>query len=60
MHLRDIMFLHKKRMNSKVTFYYLQPEVLDYLETVRLVSMEKEIFPQIISDTGRFFGYEFQ
>jgi mannose-1-phosphate guanylyltransferase len=40
--------------------YYLQPEVLDYLETGRLVSMEKEIFPQIISDTGRFFGYEFQ
>ncbi|MBU0498355.1 MAG: NDP-sugar synthase [Candidatus Thermoplasmatota archaeon] len=38
--------------------YYLQPEVLDYIATGRLVSMEKEIFPQIISDTGRFYGYQ--
>lgn len=40
--------------------YYLEPEVLDYIETSRLVSMEKEIFPQIIRDTGRFFGYKFE
>jgi len=39
--------------------YFLEPEVLDYIDTGRLVSMEKEIFPQIIKDTGRFFGYEF-
>lgn len=40
--------------------YCLEPEVLDYIETDRLVSMEKEIFPQIIKDTRRFFGFKFQ
>ena len=40
--------------------YFLEPEVLDYIETGRLVSMEKEIFPQIINDTGKFFGFEFK
>ena len=40
--------------------YLLEPEVLDYIETGRLVSMEKEIFPQIITDTGKFFGFEFK
>jgi len=40
--------------------YLLEPEILDYIETSRLVSMEKEIFPQLIRDTGRFFGYKFQ
>ena len=40
--------------------YFLEPEVLDYIETGRLVSMEKEIFPQIITDTGKFFGFEFK
>ena len=40
--------------------YYLEPEVLDYIEKSRLVSMEKEIFPQIIKDTGKFFGFEFK
>ena len=40
--------------------YFLEPEILDYIETGRLVSMEKEIFPQIIKDTGRFFGYKFE
>jgi len=40
--------------------YILEPEVLDYIETGRLVSMEKEIFPRIISDTGRFFGFKFK
>ena len=39
--------------------YLLQPEVLDYIHTQRLVSMEKEIFPKIITDTGRFYGYQF-
>ena len=38
--------------------YCLEPEVLDYIETEHLVSMEKEIFPKIIKDTDRFFGYE--
>lgn len=40
--------------------YLLESEVLDYIETGRLVSMEKEIFPQIISNTGRFYGYKFE
>lgn len=40
--------------------YFLDPLILDYIETGRLVSMEKEIFPQIIKDTGRFFGYKFK
>jgi mannose-1-phosphate guanylyltransferase len=40
--------------------YYMEPEILDYIDTDRLVSMEKEIFPQIINDTKRFFGYKFQ
>jgi len=40
--------------------YCLEPEVLDYIETGRLVSMEKEIFPQIIKDTSRFYGYKFE
>jgi len=39
--------------------YCLEPEVLDYIDTSRLVSMEKEIFPQIIEDTKRFFGFRF-
>jgi len=39
--------------------YCLEPEVLDYIETGRLISMEKEIFPQIIKDTGRFYGFKF-
>lgn len=40
--------------------YFLEPKVLDYIETGRLVSMEREIFPQIINDTGKFFGFEFK
>jgi mannose-1-phosphate guanylyltransferase len=40
--------------------YCLEPEVLDYIDTDRLVSMEKEIFPRIIKDTGRFFGFKFE
>ena len=40
--------------------YLLEPKVLDYIDTGRLVSMEKEIFPQIINDTGKFYGYRFE
>ena len=40
--------------------YLLEPDILEYIETGRLVSMEKEIFPQIIRDTGRFFGFKFK
>ena len=40
--------------------YLLEPQVLNYIETGRLVSMEKEIFPQIIDNTGKFFGYQFK
>lgn len=40
--------------------YFLEPEILDYIDTGRLVSMEKEIFPQVIKDTGRFYGYKFK
>lgn len=39
--------------------YLLNPSILDYIETGKLVSMEKEIFPQIIRDTQRFYGYQF-
>lgn len=39
--------------------YLLNQDVLDYIETGRLISMEKEIFPQIIDDTHRFYGYQF-
>jgi len=40
--------------------YFLEPEILDYIQKGRLVSMEKEIFPQIIEKTGRFYGYQFK
>ncbi|KAA0002426.1 MAG: NDP-sugar synthase, partial [Thermoplasmata archaeon] len=39
--------------------YFLELEVLDYIDTGRLVSMEKEIFPKIIEDGKRFYGYTF-
>ena len=39
--------------------YYLDPMVLDYIKKGKLISMEKEIFPQIIKDTGKFYGYKF-
>jgi len=39
--------------------YCLEPMILDYIETGKLVSMEQEIFPQIIEDTGRFYGFKF-
>jgi mannose-1-phosphate guanylyltransferase len=40
--------------------YFLESTILDYIETGRLVSMEMEIFPQIISKTQRFYGYQFE
>ncbi len=40
--------------------YCLEPMVLDYIEKGKLVSMEKEIFPQIIKDTDRFYGFRFK
>ena len=40
--------------------YLLEPQVLNYIESGKLVSMEKQIFPQIIQNTGCFFGYKFQ
>ena len=39
--------------------YFLEPEVLDYIDVGRLISMEKEIFPQIIKNTGKFHGFQF-
>ncbi|MCD6146457.1 MAG: NDP-sugar synthase [Thermoplasmata archaeon] len=39
--------------------YCLEPEILDYIEKGRLVSMEKEIFPKIIGEGKRFYGYTF-
>jgi len=39
--------------------YLLEPEILDYIGSNKFVSMEKEIFPQIIKNTGRFFGFKF-
>jgi len=38
--------------------YYLEYDVLDYIEKGRLISMEKEIFPQLIENTGKFFGFQ--
>jgi mannose-1-phosphate guanylyltransferase len=40
--------------------YFLEPTILDYIDTGRLVSMEKEVFPQIIEKTGRFYGFKFE
>jgi len=39
--------------------YCLEPEILDYIENGKMVSMEKEIFPQIINEGKRFYGYTF-
>jgi mannose-1-phosphate guanylyltransferase len=40
--------------------YLLEPQILNYIESGKLVSMEKQIFPQVIENTGRFFGFKFQ
>lgn len=39
--------------------YLLEHDVLNLIPTGRLISMEKEIFPQIIDTTDRFYGYQF-
>ncbi|MEA2054352.1 MAG: NDP-sugar synthase [Candidatus Thermoplasmatota archaeon] len=39
--------------------YCLEPEILDYIEQGRMVSMEKEIFPKIIKEGKRFYGHTF-
>jgi NDP-sugar pyrophosphorylase family protein len=38
--------------------YYLKPEILDLMEPNKFVSMEREVFPQVINDG--FFGYRFE
>ncbi len=38
--------------------YYLDPKILDLMEPATFISMEREVFPQIIDDG--FFGYEFE
>ena len=40
--------------------YLLEPEILEYIESNKFVSMEKEIFSNIIKNTGRFFGFKFE
>jgi mannose-1-phosphate guanylyltransferase len=40
--------------------YLLEPFIFDYIKPGELISMEKEIFPQIIRDTNRFYGYQFK
>ena len=37
--------------------YLLEQEILDYIQPGKLISMEKEIFPQIIAKTNRFYGF---
>ena len=39
--------------------YLLDLSILDYIEKGSLISMEKEIFPQIIEDTEKFYGFQF-
>lgn len=39
--------------------YLLEPSVLDFIDTGRLISMEKEIFRKIIKETNRFYGFQF-
>ncbi|MEF8879298.1 MAG: NDP-sugar synthase [Candidatus Thermoplasmatota archaeon] len=40
--------------------YLMESEILDYIETGKMISMEQKIFPKIIEDTGRFYGYDFE
>lgn len=37
--------------------YCLEPEVLDYIAAGEMVSMEQKIFPTIIKEGKRFYGY---
>jgi NDP-sugar pyrophosphorylase family protein len=38
--------------------YYLKPEILELMEPGKFVSMEREVFPQIIDDG--FYGFRFE
>jgi len=40
--------------------YCLDEKVLDYIDEDRFVSMEQDIFPQVITDGKRFCGYTFE
>lgn len=40
--------------------YCMEQEVLDYIEVGRLVSMEQEVFPKVIEDGKKFYGYEIE
>lgn len=39
--------------------YCLEPEVLDYMEENKFISMEMEVFPKIIEDGKPFYGFAF-
>ena len=39
--------------------YCINKDVIDYIPSDTLVSMEKEIFPKVISDKKKFCGYRF-
>ena len=39
--------------------YCLEPEVLDYIPPGEMVSMENDIFPELIADGRPFYGYRF-
>lgn len=40
--------------------YCMEQDVLDYIDTGRLVSMEQEVFPKIIDDGKGFYGYKIE
>ena len=40
--------------------YIFQPEVLNRIAPDTVVSVEREVFPQLVADGGRVFGYEEQ
>ena len=41
--------------------YCMEKEALDYIESAdRLISMEQEVFPRIIEDGRRFYGYKIE
>ena len=40
--------------------YVFQPHVINRITPERVVSVEREVFPQLVADGGRVFGYEEQ
>lgn len=40
--------------------YLFETEILDYIESNKFVSMEKEIFSKVIKDFDRFYGFKFK